>query len=131
MREVPAVARRVQRRRRLRDVLADDRRVADLPVAEAELVVGEADRARVVRALRLLQRAGQERDAARRLAARDRQLAVQPPELRQPGRVEPLALFGRIAQRFGRLTDVVLQEPGLGQRAANLQTARRGAGPAA
>ena len=56
-REVAAVAGRVQRRRRLRDVLADDRRVADVAVAEAELVVGEADRARVVRALRLLQRA--------------------------------------------------------------------------
>ena len=33
----------VQRRRRLADVLADDRHVADLAVALAELVVREAD----------------------------------------------------------------------------------------
>ena len=52
-----AVAGGVQRGRGLGDVLADDRDVADLAVALAELVVGEADGARVVRGLGLLQRA--------------------------------------------------------------------------
>ena len=92
------ITRRVQRRGGLRDVLADDGGVADVAVAEAELVVGEADRARVVRPLRLLQRAGEERDAARRFTLGDRQLAVQAPQLREPGRVQPLALVGRIAR---------------------------------
>ena len=47
-RQVAAVAGGVQRRGRLRDVLADDRGVADVAVAQPELVVGEADGARVV-----------------------------------------------------------------------------------
>ena len=116
-REVAAIAGGVQRGRRLRDVLADDGRVADVAVAEPELVVGEPDRARIVRALRLLQGA-RPRSAMPREGSplRNRQLAVQPPQLRQPGRVQPLALVGRIAQRFGRLADVVLLEPGLGER---------------
>ena len=130
-REVAPVAGGVQRRGRLRDVLADDGAVADLPVAEAELVVGEADGARVVRALRLLQRAREKRNAARRLPLGDRQLAVQPPELGQPGGMQPLALFGRMAQRVGRLTDVVLQEPRFGQRRSAAAGSRRGSVPAA
>ena len=68
-REVATIAGRVQADAAAADVLADDRRVADLAIAETELVVGEPDGARVVRALRLLQRSRQERDAARRLAA--------------------------------------------------------------
>jgi hypothetical protein len=44
-REVPAIARRLQRRRGLGDVLADDRDVADLAIALAELVMREADAA--------------------------------------------------------------------------------------
>ena len=130
-REVAPIAGGVQRRGRLRDVLADDGGVADVAVAETELVVGEADGARVVGALGLLERAAEERDAARRLAARDRQPAVQPPELGQPRRIEPLALFGRIAERLGRLADVVLLKPGLGQGASDLERSRRGSGRAA
>ena len=56
-REVTAIAGGVQRGRGLGDVLADDRDVADLAVALAELVVREPDGARVVRGFRLLQRA--------------------------------------------------------------------------
>ena len=119
-REVTPVAGGVQRGGRAGDVLADDGHVADLPVAEPELVVGEPDGARIVRALGLLQRLRQERDAARRLAARHGQPAVHAPQVRQPGRVEPLPPLRRIAQRLGRLPDVVLQQPGLGQRAADL-----------
>ena len=128
-REVAPIAGGVQRRGGLRDVLADDGHVADLPVAEPELVVGEADGARVVRALRLLQRLGEERDAARRLAARDGQAAVQPPELREPGRVQPLAPLRRTAQRLGRLPHVVLQQPRFGERAANLDLLVAAAAP--
>ena len=79
-REVTAIAGGVQRRGGLGDVLADDRDVADLAVALAELVVGEADGARVVRGLRVLQRAAVQRDGARLIAARRREPAVQPPE---------------------------------------------------
>jgi hypothetical protein len=44
-REVALVTGGVQRGRRLRNVLADDRRVADLAVALAEIEMGQADRA--------------------------------------------------------------------------------------
>ncbi len=119
--EVAAIARRVQGRRRLRDVLADDDGVADVPVAEAELVMSQADGARVVRALRLLEGAAEERDAAGRLPARDGQLAVQAPELRQAGRMQALPLFRGIAERLSGLADVVLLEPCLRQRGADLE----------
>ena len=55
-REVPPVSPRVQRRRRLGDVLPDDRDVADLSIAEAQLVMRQADRAEIVRDLRVLER---------------------------------------------------------------------------
>ena len=45
-------------------MLPDDGGVADLPVAEPELVVGKADRPRVVGALGQFQGFGEERDAA-------------------------------------------------------------------
>ena len=63
-REVAAIAGGVQRRCGFGQVLADDARVADLLVAERQLVVREADRARVVRELGVLQRAGVQRDGA-------------------------------------------------------------------
>ena len=119
-RQMTLVAGGVQRRRRLGDVLADDGGVPDLPVAEPQLVVGEADRPRVVRPLGLADRLGQEGDAARRLATRGGQPAVHPPQPRQLGRLQPLPGFRRSAQCVSRLPDVVLKEPGLGERAANL-----------
>ena len=61
------------------------------------------------------------RDAARRLAPGDGQLAVQAPELRETGRVQPLALLGGSAQRLGRLPDIVLLEPGLSERGPDLE----------
>ena len=83
--------------------------------------MGQADRPRIVCALGLLQRPGEERNAARRLAARDRQLAVQTPQLRKTGRMQPLALLGRIPEGLCRLADVILLEPGLGQGGADLE----------
>ena len=82
-RQMAAIARRVKGRRRLGDVLADDGDVADLPIAVAELVMGEADGARIVRQFGLLQRAAVERDRARLIAARRREAAMQPPQCRQ------------------------------------------------
>ena len=63
------------------DVLADDRHVADLAIALAEIEMREADGARVVRDLRLLQRAVVQRDGARLFAARKGDAAVQPPQI--------------------------------------------------
>ena len=115
-----AIAGRVQRRRRLGDVLAHDRDVADLAVALAELVVGEADGARVVRGFRVLQRAAVQGDGARLIAARRREAAVQPPERRQPAGGDGVAEgVGRAAERAGRLIEIVLQQPRFGQRRAD------------
>jgi len=119
-REMTQVAGRVQRGRRLRDVIADDRAVADLAVAEPELIVGETDGAGIVRAFSLFQRAGEEGDASGRLAPCDRELAVQPPQLRQAGRVQPLA-FRWMAERLGGLPEVVLEQPRFRQRTAELE----------
>ena len=119
-REVPPIAGGVQRRGRFGDVLADDRGVADLAVALAELVVGEADGARVVRGLGVLQRAAVERDGARLIAARRGEAAVQPPERRQPAGGNRVAEgVGRPAERRRRLIEVVLQQPRLGERRAD------------
>ena len=82
-REMTTIAGGVERRRGLRDVLADDGGVADLAVALAELVVREADGARIVRGFGVLQRAAVVRDRARLVAARGGQASVQPPERRQ------------------------------------------------
>ncbi len=78
--EVTSIARRVQRRRRLGDVLTDDRHVADLPVALSELVVSETDGARVVCDLGLLERAAVQRDGARLIAARRGEPPMQAPQ---------------------------------------------------
>ena len=114
-REVPLVSGGVKRRCGLGDVIADDRRVADLPVAQPQLVVGQADRPGIVRALGLLERACQEGNAARRLSLGDRQLAVQAPQLRQPRRMSRSRSSGGCPSASVGLADVVLQEPGLGQ----------------
>src|SRR5579872_2065722 len=81
----------------------------------------EPDRAGIVRPLGLPERAPQERDAARRFAARDRQAPVQAPEFGEPRRMQPFAFFRRLAERVGGLADVVLLEPRFGQRAADLE----------
>src|SRR5262249_29357750 len=119
-RQAALITRRVQRRRRLRDVLADDRRVPDVPVAETQLVVRQSDGARVVGALGLFQRAAEERDGTRRLAFRNREACVKAPQVRQPKRVQPLALFRRIAKRVRGLAHLVLLEPGFGERTPDL-----------
>ena len=94
--------------------------VADLLVAESQLVVGESDRARVVRELGVLQGARVQRDRARLFAARKRQAAVQAPERREARVGERLAHgVRRAAERRGGLAQVVLEQPGRGERRAH------------
>src|SRR5437899_12656602 len=115
-RQMTAIARRVERGGGLGDVLADDRDVADLLVALAELVVREADRARVVGHLGLFQRAAVERDRAGLVAARGGYAAVKAPEGRQPAGPNRLAAgVSRAAVRGTCLVDVVLHEPRSGE----------------
>ena len=118
-RQVPPVARGVQRRCGRGQVLADDRRVADLPVAERQLVVGKADGAGIVRPLGQAQGLGEKRDAAGGLAAGGGHAAVHAPEVGQPGRIGPLPRIGRSPKCFSRLPEVVLEQPGFRQRRAN------------
>ena len=68
-REVTTVASGMEGGGGLSDVLAHDGVVADLAVAQSQLVVGETDGARVVGDLRLLERPSVERNRARLLAA--------------------------------------------------------------
>ena len=116
------VAGGVQRRRGFGDVLAHDRRVADLAVALRQLVVREADGAGVVRGLGLLQRAAVQRDGARLVAARRRQPSVQPPQRRQPdGRDGVAEGVGCASERGGRLVEIVLLQPRFGEHRAQRQ----------
>ena len=62
--EVTQIAGGMEGGRGLRDVLANDGAVANLPVAEAEFVMGETDGTGIVRPLGLFQRACKEGDAA-------------------------------------------------------------------
>ena len=45
---------------------------------------------------------------------------MQPPEVREPRGIQPFARFGRPPKCFGRLSDVVLKEPRLRERALEL-----------
>ena len=119
-REVPTVACRMESRRRLGDVLANNRHVADVAITEAQFVVREADGARIMRAFGLPQCLGEKRDAAGGLAARNRQAAVDAPQIGQARGVEALSTFGRLTKRLRGLTNVVLQEPRFRQGAADL-----------
>ena len=117
-REMAAVARRMQRGGRFGDVLADDRHVADLRVAERQLVVGAADGARVVGDLRLLERAAMQRDRARLLAAAVRDAAVQAPQGGQQDRRDRLANgVGRTPERRARLRQIAQQQQRFGDAA--------------
>ena len=95
-------------------MLADNGSVADLPIAQAQFEVREADGSRVVRAFGGLTRFGEEGNAqtARRALPRDGRASARDRAGR--GRVAPR--LRRTPQGLGRLTDVVLQQPGLGQR---------------
>ena len=78
-----AIAGGVERRGCFANVLADDRGVADLGVAERQLVVGEAHRPRVVCGLRVLEGASVEGNRARLFRPGVGDAAVQTPEGRE------------------------------------------------
>ena len=115
-----SITRRMQRRRRFSQMFANDTGVADLLVAERELVVGKPDCTRFMSELGMFERARVKRDGARLLAARERDTAVQPPQRRQ-ARVRDAVLqrIWRSPQRARRLSEIVLQQPGLSERTAN------------
>ena len=98
-RQVTPVARGVQGRRRLGDVLANDGEVADLSVALSQLVAGEPDGAGVVGDLCVLERPGLERDGTRLVATGRRETSVQAPERREPRR------GNRVAEGVGRASE--------------------------
>ncbi len=117
--QIPPIAGRVQRRGRLGHVLPDDGRVADLLVAEAELVMGETNRLGIVGQLRLPQRASEQRDRARLVAARERDPAMKAPEHGKHGRRQGVPRgIGRPSEQCARLHDVIGEQPGFGERAA-------------
>src|SRR5690349_6812681 len=119
-REVTTIACRVEGRRRLRQVLADDTGVADLLVTERQFVVRKADRAGIMSQLGMLQRARMQRDRARLFTAGVRDAAVQTPECRELRVADWLAQrIWRSAERGRRLGEVIAQQPGFGQRGAN------------
>jgi hypothetical protein len=119
-RQVALVARGVQRGGRLGQVFPEDARVANLPVAQRQLVVRQSDRPRVARQLREFERAGVEGDRARLVPLAEREPAVQPPQRRHRG-VGQLFLerFRGAAQRQRGLAEVVGQQIALGEADAN------------
>ena len=108
-RQMPAVPGCVEGRRRLGEVVAYDSRVADLLVAERQLVVGKADGPGVMRTFGVFQGSGVERDRSRLLTTRERHAAVEPPERRQPRIGNGIAdRVGRAAECAGCLGQIVL-----------------------
>lgn len=94
-------------------MFANDRRIAYLPVAERQFVVGKADRPGIVGPFGEAEGFGQKRDAARRLSTGSGNPAVHPPEVRQPGRIGTLTDIGWSPERLRRLPKVILKQPGL------------------
>ena len=114
--ERPAIPGGVQRRRRLGQMLADDGRVADLPVAAGQLVVRESYGARVARTLAVLERARRNSDRPGPIPACEGDRSVQPPERRQERRLGALARFvGRPPEGAGGRCEVVPKQIGLDQ----------------
>ena len=118
-REIAAIAGGVQRRRRFGDVLADDRRVADLPITKSELVVGEADGFGIVRLLGVAQapvRAARSHATGRLWRTRSAREAAR---ARKAARAEDLREMRRAAAERRRcLRDVVAHQPRFGERAS-------------
>src|SRR4026207_530700 len=99
-REMTSITGGVEGGGRLGDVLANDRHLADVAIAEPELVVSQADRPRIVRAFSLPERLGKKGAPARVCAAGPRQASVHPPQVRKTGRIKPLSPFGRLPKRL-------------------------------
>ena len=63
-RQIPSITGGMQRRRRFRNVLADDGGVADLAIAQGELVVGQADGFGIMGLLGMTKRSSEQCDRA-------------------------------------------------------------------
>ncbi len=121
-RKVAPVTGCVERRGGLAEVFAHDGKVADAPVGERQFVVRQADGAGVVRRLGEFQGSGEQSDGTRLVAPRRGDAAVHPPERRQPRRLDRFAQrVGRPAESGAGLVDIVLEQPSVGQRAADRQ----------
>jgi hypothetical protein len=130
-RNVAAVSRRVERGCRFGEVLSQDADVAHLSIAQPELEMGEADRARIVRELGLLERPGMQGDCTRLLAASHCNASVQAPQRGETRGRNVLAKRIRCsAERRSGLRQVILEQPRLGETGADrkLVLARERAG---
>src|SRR5215210_8744091 len=103
------------------DVLADDGGIANLPVADAKLVVCQPDRSRIVGPFRQAKSAAEKGDPSRRLPARNCDAAVHPPQVGKSCGVEAIAADRLGPKGIGRLVQVVLKKPGLRQCAPDLR----------
>jgi len=115
-REIALVADRVQRRRGFGEMVGHRPEIADQLVAAGELEVGKTDGAEIVRDFGLFQRPSLEGDGARLIAARRREPAMQPPEVRKNGWSDRFTQrVRRASERRAGLGQVVLQQPRFGQ----------------
>ena len=112
----------MQGRRGLGDVFAHNRHVADLAVTLAEIEMGEADGAGVMRNLGLLERPVVQRNGARLLTAGKGDAAVQPPEIGMQHLRQGFTnrVWGAAQDRSG-LCKIPLQEVRFSQHDANGQ----------
>src|SRR5262249_9638341 len=100
-------------------MLANDSGITDLLVTERELVMREADGARIVRQFSMLQWTGMKGDRARLFAACVRDAAVQSPQCGKERITDWLPQrVGRTSKRRRSLREVVLKQPCFGERSA-------------
>jgi hypothetical protein len=98
-------------------MFANDAGITDLVVADRQFVVGEPDGSRFVRELRVFQGAGMKSDRSRLFATRKRDSAVKTPESGQASVGNPILQRIWWSPQCGcGLNQVVLEQPGLGQR---------------
>src|SRR6185503_1466543 len=102
----------MQRRCGFGQMLANDSGITNLLVTEGKLVMRQTNGARIVRQLRMLQRARMEGDGARLFAARVCDAAMQSPQGGEQRITDGLAQrIGRTSKRRRRLRQVILKEP--------------------
>ena len=91
----------------------------------------ESDRTRFVSTLGSRERFTQERNSLGGLSSSGGQPAVHAPQVGKAGRIDALSRLGWTPKRFDGLSQVVLKQPGLGQRATklNLLVARQAGTP--
>src|SRR5262245_50435837 len=110
-------------------MFANDGNVADFAVALAELVMCETDGAGVVSRLGLLEGAAMKRNRPGLIPSRGREPTVKTPERRElTGRDSIAECIRRTTECRRSLIEVVLKQPGLGERRADRQLVVAGQG---